>query len=77
MAYHFGPKRGSERIVRHPISVTLGDRAWSGSWEIEDGRLIVSSAYGSRAEPIGRRKNLEPRAMALLGEIVSERLGEG
>lgn len=49
-------------MIRHmPFKVTHQGRPYSASWHIEDGRLIVSSAYGSDSAPVGRGK---PEALA-------------
>jgi hypothetical protein len=57
---------------RHKLSVRRNGRLWSAHWELQDGKLYVCSAYGSRTEPIGRQKNLEARAEALFSEILDQ-----
>lgn len=66
----FLPPKGSVPIERHKVMVHRGGRDWNGSWEVEDGRLIVSSAYGSRSEPAGAPEERPARAEALLRDIL-------
>lgn len=59
---------------RIPVAVWRAGKAWNGFYVIEPAapggkRLLVCSAYGSRAEPLGRK---QPGRLAerLLGEIL-------
>lgn len=55
-----------------PFTVEHAGRKWSGAWEIEGKDVLVSSAYGSDREPLGRRKP-ELLAARLLLELVRAR----
>ena len=56
------------------VGVHLYGRDWNGYWDLGegDGKLYVSSAYGSRTVELGRRKP-EKLAAELLEEIVRSR----
>lgn len=60
-------KTSKETLIR----ITYGGRAYSGSWREEDGVVIVSSAYGSRRERIGRFAP-ETKAALVLEDLVHE-----
>lgn len=54
------------------FTVQHAGRSWSGAWEIEGKDVVVSSAWGSDREPLGRRKP-EKVAAGMLLEIVKAR----
>jgi hypothetical protein len=56
----------------YPVTVNVFGRSYSGSWQVEDGQVILSSAYGSDREPVSR---VVPEKVAerLLREIVLRR----
>jgi hypothetical protein len=56
------------------VQVTRGNRSWSGSWTVEHGRMVVTSAYGIRTAPAGRERGQPARAAKLLAEIVDARV---
>lgn len=61
-------RAGSENRI--PVTVHRRGQSWTGFYVIEpDGRLVVASAYGSKTEPLGRKK-ADKLAEKLLGEIV-------
>lgn len=71
MSNWFGTaKRGQAAPRMRDVQIMRGGRTYTASWHVEDGKLLVSSAYGSRVEPVGRRRDLAGRATVLLGEIV-------
>jgi hypothetical protein len=57
-----------------PFTIEHAGRKWSGAWELEGKDVVVSSAYGSDREPLGRRK-AEKVAAGILREIVGRREG--
>ena len=74
MANHFGMlAKGTPLVSYRDVRVTRGGKTWTASWHVDEGKLFVSSAYGSRTEPVGRRKNLGDRAEQILGEIIEAR----
>jgi hypothetical protein len=69
--WNFGtPKKGQAPIKRNSLRTIRNGREWTGFWEQDGDKLLVCSAYGSRSEPIGRRTNLEARAVSLFAEIL-------
>lgn len=74
MANHFGmPARGAKRQSIRDVRIVRDGQRWTASWHVDDGRLVVWSAWGSRSEAAGNTKDLAARATALLGEIVDQR----
>jgi hypothetical protein len=55
-----------------PLNVYHGGQRYGGWWEVDGKELLVSSAYGSKRAPLGRRKP-EKVAEELLLQIVKER----
>lgn len=69
--WNFGtPKRDAPRIAYRDVRITRAGRTWTATWHTDGEKLYVSSAYGSRTEPVGRSKNLANRATELLSEII-------
>ncbi len=64
------PPAGERAAERHKLSLKRQCRTWNGHWEIEGDMLHVCSAYGSRTEAIGKRKDLRARAEALFADIL-------
>jgi hypothetical protein len=56
------------------VQVTRGNRSWSGSWTVEHGRIVVTSAYGFRTADAGKERGQAARAARLLAEIVDARV---
>jgi hypothetical protein len=57
-----------------PVSATLAGRIYNGTYREADGRLHVSSAYGSKSVPVGKRRaGLKEAARAVLADIVKAR----
>lgn len=54
------------------VQIDHAGRKWSGSWEIEGREVVLSSAYGSDRQPLGRRDPVK-LAERLLKEIVKAR----
>lgn len=63
----------ADRVRRESVRVIRGDERWTGSWTVENGDLLVVSAYGSRTAPAGSSRDRAARAEAMLGEIVDAR----
>lgn len=53
------------------LTIELAGRKWAGDWRQEGNEVCVSSAYGSKRCPYGRRKP-ERVAAELLKETVEE-----
>jgi hypothetical protein len=74
------PIRPRPRPIAKPIrqeeavKVTRGNRSWSGSWTVEAGRMVVTSAYGFRTADAGRARGQAARAAKLLAEIIDARV---
>lgn len=45
-----------ERVIYRQVQLNLAGKAWSGRWHIEDGEVVVCSAYGYAQRAHGRRK---------------------
>lgn len=71
-AWHHVPKP-ADRVHRETVRLIRGDERWTGSWTVEDGEMIVVSAYGSRAAPAGSLRDRAARAEAMLAEIIDAR----
>jgi hypothetical protein len=57
-----------------PVNATWNGRVYNGTYCERDGRLVVSSAYGSKDIPKGKaRKGLKEAARAVLVDIVKAR----
>jgi hypothetical protein len=67
------PKRGATRISPRDVRIERDGKRWTASWHVEDDRLLVWSAWGSRTEPVGPTTDLGSRARALLTEILDGR----
>lgn len=53
-------------------------RAYAGTWHVEGDEVLISSAYGSRVEPVGKFKATpETVAMVAMGMIVGDYLKNG
>jgi len=66
-------KNGVTPIRPKDVRIIRGGQRWTASWHVEDGELMVWSAWGSRREPVARDADLGSRAQVLLGEIVDAR----
>ena len=74
MNNHFGmPARGAKRQSIRDVKIIRDGQQWTASWHVEDGELLVWSAWGSRTEPAAGTTDFAARATALLGEIVANR----
>lgn len=74
MANFFGmPARGQPRHSIRDVRVVRDGQRFTASWHVEDGKLLVWSAWGSRSEPVGKTTGLAARATVLLGEIIDQR----
>jgi hypothetical protein len=59
-----------------PVSVSVDGRSYNGTYREEDGRLHVSSAYGSKhVSALGRKKGLKEAARLVLKVIVTKHAG--
>ena len=58
-------------IQLHPVRIEHKGRVYNGAWHVEDKVLHVSSAYGSRSEPLGRH---DPGGLAakLLNQLLHD-----
>jgi hypothetical protein len=74
MNNHFGmPARGAKRQSTSDLKIVQDGQQWTASWHVEDGELLVWSAWGSRTEPASATTDFAARATALLGEIIASR----
>jgi len=55
-----------------PIRIKAGGRTWNGTWHVEEGQVLVSSAHGSAKEKLGRQQ-AKPLAEKLLAGIFAKR----
>jgi hypothetical protein len=73
--WNFGtPKKGEPRIAYRDVRVERGGRAWSASYHIDDGRLVLSSAWGSTSAPAASPATIPTQAQVLLGAMIDARL---
>jgi hypothetical protein len=77
MANHFGsPVRGAKRQSIRDVRIVKDGQRWTASWHVEEGNLLVWSAWGSKSEPVGKTTELAARATVLLGEIIDQRAAQ-
>ena len=69
--WHFGLlDAGAEGIAHCDVRILRDGRIYAATWRVEQGDLVVSTAWGSRREMIVRREDLSLRASVLLRQIV-------
>jgi hypothetical protein len=61
-----------QRVKRNGVRVKLGGRDYSGLYEIEGGKIVVMSAYGSRSAKAVSPSKRNAQAERLLEEIVGD-----
>jgi hypothetical protein len=61
---------GAEPIAGGDVRLRRGGRIFAATWRVEQGDLVLSTAWGSRREMAGRRRDMSLRAGVLLGQIV-------
>jgi hypothetical protein len=68
----FAPKPSAAKAqVFGDVSVMRRGRRWQGGYSLQNGKLLVSSAWGSRSESINRSMgDVDERAKTLLAKIV-------
>ena len=72
-SWNFGRlKQGVPQLAVRGVRIKRVGQIWTATYHTEGDRLHVSSAWGSRSEPIGRTTDLGARATVLLNEIVGE-----
>lgn len=79
-SWNFGmPKKGAARVAYRDVRVERDGRPWTASYHIDDkSRLVISSAWGSRSEPVSpdlSQETLDERARGLLDRLIGERPG--
>jgi hypothetical protein len=58
------------RVQPQAIRIESHGLVWSGSWTVENDKLVVTSAYGSRTTPMGQTDNLDSAAQAVMSAII-------
>ena len=59
------------------VRIQHAGKRWTGTWHVQDGRLVVDSAWGSSSEPISDDTDQPARAAAMLHAMVAKRVGSG
>ena len=76
-SWKFGkPKKGAPLVAYRDVRVKRAGKVWTGSYHVDDERLVISSAWGSRSEPVSPNlpiDTLNDRARGLLDQLIQER----
>jgi hypothetical protein len=67
------PKRSQPHGDHNDVCYQHGGKQWTATWSVENGRLIVSSAWGSRSEAIRDAAEPAARAAEVLQAMVERR----
>jgi hypothetical protein len=59
----------------HDVRIEQGGKRWSATWHMENGRLVVTSPWGSTSEPLAQRGDPGVRAAELLHAMIATRRG--
>lgn len=66
------PAKGTPHVSYRDVRIVRDGRTWTATWHVTDGTLYVSSAWGSKSEPVGRTRDMAKRATALLTDMVDD-----
>jgi len=61
---------GAEGIARGDVRFQREGRVFAATWTVEQGDMVLSTAWGSRRELAGQREDMSLQAGVLLGQIV-------
>ena len=77
MSRWFGlPKLGGPHPTFPEVRIQHDGKRWTGTWHIQDGWLVVDTAWGSTSEPINADTDQLARAAEMLHEMVAARAGK-
>ena len=66
-------RKGRPITAYRDARISRGGQRWTGNWHVEDGRLVLSSAWGSSSEPAepgASAEALADRARAMLTALI-------
>jgi hypothetical protein len=74
MSKWFGlPKRSAPTFPE--VRIQQDGKRWTATWRLQDGRLVVDSAWGPASEPINDDTDQPTRAAEMLHGMVAARAG--
>jgi hypothetical protein len=75
--WNFGrARKGRPVIAYRDAGITSRGRRWTGTWHVENGELVLSSAWGSRSAPAAPDESTEAlaaRARVMLEQMIETR----
>lgn len=77
-SWNFGrPKKGAPIVAYRDVRLQHAGKVWTASYHVDDSRLVISSAWGSRSEPVSPDLPINAfndRARGLLDQLIRERI---